>query len=230
MARPVGESRVLLVVPLLATLAVATGCSSETQEDLHEAGKEIGDAAAKTAEEVDEAAQEAGSRVSAGIESAEQKVETVKDAAQVLSDASPLPDRQAIEVGITCADEQYAIDRALYDELVANPLPLADDVRFEPVGVGEEMVGYRLTAVAAGSIPDRLGFRTGDVLLQVDHIALDEPPSTDLTAHLEQADEVRVTIERNGARVEKTFVVAPAPATAAADVTRPDVPPETRSN
>jgi membrane-associated protease RseP (regulator of RpoE activity) len=206
---------------VIAWLGVCCGgCPAEAAEDLREArqdlkqaGRELGQAAAKTAVGVDETAKRAGVRVSDHLEEAPADLDAtrriVDAAAETLVDPPDPPDSARLDDAIRCTPERCAIDRTLYDRTLANPYPLVSQVRIEAVSGAGALAGYRLVEVEPDSIPARLGFRAGDVIVAVDNIHLNRPPTTAMLTHLEDSDEITVTLERDGIRFDKTFVITP---------------------
>lgn len=201
-------------------LVVCGGCPAEADEDLQEAhqgleqaGQELGQAARKTVTEVDAAAARAGVRVSAGIEQAREDLEATRRAIDMVADsvAREAPTQADTSRGpgasIRCASERYEVERELYDDALANPLALAGQIRVEPVEGTGTTAGYRLAEIEAGSIAAQLGFVPGDVIVAVDGHHLNQAPSSEMLAELQAADEVTVTVERDGERFEKTIEI-----------------------
>lgn len=187
---------------------VLAACSSEAQEDVKQAGEviertgqELGEAAKKTAEQVDDA----GDQLSQELDGAREKLSQAKEIADQAGDAYMDPGHGEAEGAhsVRCGDERYAVDRALVDEAIANPMKLAGETSIEPVA-GK---GYRLTRIDPESPVAKLDVRVGDIITEVDGMSVSNLDGTRLVSRLEQTSEVSFTVQRNGEDVRKTVAI-----------------------
>jgi S1-C subfamily serine protease len=200
-------------VKRFSILFVLAACSSEAQEDVKQAGEalertgqELGQAAQKTAEHVDEKAEVAGEKLSAELDGAREKLSQAKEVADQAGDAYMDKADGEEEAGggsVRCGDERYAVDRALVDEAIANPMKLAGETSIEPVA-GK---GYRLTRIDPESPVAKLDVRVGDILTEVDGTSVSNLDGARIVSRLKETSEVSFTVERNGEALRKTVAI-----------------------
>jgi hypothetical protein len=68
---------------------------------------------------------------------------------------------------------------------------------------GGRLVGLRLFGISAGSVPDRLGLRNGDMISRVNGVELDNWENATALMNLKNSSRVRIVLVRQG--VERTM-------------------------
>jgi S1-C subfamily serine protease len=80
-----------------------------------------------------------------------------------------VPAARTTSASIACsAPGHCTVERAVVEQLLADPARLASDARVLPLGAR----GVRIDGVRPGSILDGIGLRSGDVLVAVDGVRL----------------------------------------------------------
>ena len=101
---------------------------------------------------------------------------------------------------VTASTGDLASDLQRYRrEAMRNPARMAEMVTAEPVQDGGRFVGYRLTPRQDLPVFEQLGFQPGDVVTEVNGVALDKPEAgIRALRQLATARELNVTVLRNG--------------------------------
>jgi type II secretion system protein C len=110
---------------------------------------------------------------------------------------------------VQCSDEHTCqVDRALVDELFANPMVLAKELRASPHTVDGELAGFRLHGIRRGSLPKKLGLENGDAIVELGGQRLSSADELlTMAMKLRRASRVSATVLRKGKRIEKTLEV-----------------------
>lgn len=104
--------------------------------------------------------------------------------------------------GLETPKIECTVDRALVDQLMADPALLARQARVVPRVKDGAVLGYRLFAIRRESLPQRLGFENGDTLTAADGKALDSiDQAMKLFTELRRATRLELSLERRGKTV-----------------------------
>ena len=110
---------------------------------------------------------------------------------------------------IECFDEDTCfVQQELIDNVIANPTGFLDDTaRLRAHKKAGEVVGLRLTGVRPNSLAERLLFHNGDIVTSVNEMPLtNEVELVDAAAAIIDADDVLVTVQRDGKVREQLYV------------------------
>ena len=112
-------------------------------------------------------------------------------------DVPDLEDGQASEIS---ADMKRQLRRSLLEERLSREMPVILTKTGLTPRVEEGVVtGFRITRLPKGTVLDEAGIQTGDVLLSINEISLNSPYALmELYPRLQEADEIRVLLERDG--------------------------------
>jgi general secretion pathway protein C len=116
-------------------------------------------------------------------------------------DSSKLSDEErALLEGIRQAGEHhYEVDRALVEQVMANPMAFLKRVRAVPAVVDGQAVGFKLYGVTPTSMPARFGLSSGDTLQAINGIALTSASAAlDAYGQLRAATSLELTLTRRG--------------------------------
>ena len=96
-------------------------------------------------------------------------------------------------------EDNYEIERATFDGLLANPTELAKTARLVPAVKDGKPSGYKLYAIRPGSIFARFGLQNGDRIAAVNDRPIDSPDDAlALYTELRSTTLLRLSIERRG--------------------------------
>ncbi len=114
-----------------------------------------------------------------------------------VEDAPDIEDGQASEIS---ADMKRQLRRSLLEERLSREMPVILTKTGLTPRVEEGVVtGFRITRLPKGTVLDEAGIQTGDVLLSINEISLNSPYALmELYPRLQEADEIRVLLERDG--------------------------------
>lgn len=119
--------------------------------------------------------------------------------------AVPVPteltaEERALAEGIRkTEDDRYEVDRALVDQVMANPAGFIKRLRVVPAIVDGAPAGFKLYGVTPGSMPGRLGLANGDLLQAVNGFSLTSAASgLDAYVKLREATSLDLTLQRRG--------------------------------
>lgn len=114
------------------------------------------------------------------------------------------PDIRVTRLG----ENTYSLDEATVGQLSTNINQYMTNVRLIPFFEGNRSAGYRVAAVRPGSAFDQLGFRSGDVIQQVNNVDLTTPDKV-YTIFQNLKDEKRVTVNilRQGQKNTITYEI-----------------------
>jgi general secretion pathway protein C len=98
------------------------------------------------------------------------------------------------------AEDSYEIERALVNDLLANPMSVARDARIMPSrGTNGQPGGFKLYAVRPASVFARLGIRNGDTVTSVNGLDLSSPDDAlEVYTKLREASHLSVSVIRRG--------------------------------
>ena len=109
---------------------------------------------------------------------------------------------------LTCNGYTCHVSQAFIDMMLGDPAALLDDpTRLREATRQGQIIGMKFTGVTAGSLADRLGFQSGEVIVAVDGLpfrTLDEFVAA--AAEIFDAETVTVTTERGSKRIEHVFI------------------------
>jgi general secretion pathway protein C len=90
--------------------------------------------------------------------------------------------------------------RSLVEDRLIGELPvIVREARLVPRLTGGEITGFRITSLPEGTLLTEAGLKSGDVLLNINGIALNSAANfSELYPRLHAEDEVRVVVERHG--------------------------------
>ena len=98
-------------------------------------------------------------------------------------------------------ENSFALDEAGLTHLSANINQFMTNVRLTPYFDGETSAGYRIAAIRPGTAFDKLGFRSGDVIQNVNSVALSSPEKLyTIFQNLRDEKMVSVDIIRQGTK------------------------------
>ena len=108
--------------------------------------------------------------------------------------------RAAMKAGIHKTDAtHYRIDRALLNQVLANPTRLAHAARIVPAIKNGKPDGFKLFAIRAGTFFDLLGLRNGDTLRTVNQVSLiSADKALEVYSKLRKSTKLALTIRRRG--------------------------------
>ncbi|HEY3805575.1 MAG TPA: type II secretion system protein GspC [Kofleriaceae bacterium] len=103
---------------------------------------------------------------------------------------------------------QYDIDRALIDRVLANPMALAKGVRVVPAMKNGKAGGFKLYAIRPDSLFARLGFENGDAVVRVNGFDLTTADQAlEVYTKLRDATSLQIDVERRGQPVSITLTI-----------------------
>ncbi|MCX4245137.1 hypothetical protein [Paraliomyxa miuraensis] len=120
---------------------------------------------------------------------------------------APVPSDRTIEgaaEGIQCEAPsgdrwECTIDRAFLEHLLATPALLSKQARIVPGQRDGRIVGYKLYGIRPDSLPKRLGFKNGDMLVAINGIELDSmEKAMNMYIKLRRATSLEIELERKG--------------------------------
>jgi general secretion pathway protein C len=98
-------------------------------------------------------------------------------------------------------DRGYEVSRRLIDPAGPHAHELFQQARFVPAFLDGKPVGFKLQALAAGSIYEQLGAKAGDLIRSINGYPLDRPEKLyELYTQLQTATRFEVELERDGTR------------------------------
>jgi hypothetical protein len=109
--------------------------------------------------------------------------------------------------GVTKIDDHtFDVTRDAVDRVLQNPMSAAKDMRIVPAMTNGKPDGFKLYAIKPGSLIDRLGFKNGDTLREINGFALTSADKA-LEAYVKVRDatEILVTVGRAGQNVTLTY-------------------------
>ncbi len=98
--------------------------------------------------------------------------------------------REAIQ---PLAKDRFAVPRETVEDLVRNPNSLLSQADLVPAFEAGEMVGVKIRRPKAGSVFEQLGIQDGDVIVELNGVAIDSPEQTArIMAELATAEELNI--------------------------------------
>ena len=109
-------------------------------------------------------------------------------------------DPASLEAGIDqISEREYAIDRGLVNQLLANQAALMRTARVIPHEEGGQVVGVKLYGIRRSSLLGRLGIQNGDMLRTINGYDMTAPDSAlEAYARLRNADRITINLNRRG--------------------------------
>jgi general secretion pathway protein C len=114
---------------------------------------------------------------------------------------APVDDLQAqIDNGIKKIDENnYEIDKALVDKVLANPMAVAKGARVVPAVKNGQPDGFKLYAIRPSSVYAKLGLTNGDTLQSINGFELTSADKAlEVYTKLREATSLEVSVTRRG--------------------------------
>lgn len=97
------------------------------------------------------------------------------------------------------SDTEFAVERAVVDEILDNQAQLMRRTRINPVKSGDKTTGIQVSRIKEGSLLDTLGIKDGDELRNINGFELGDPQKAlEAYGRLRAADRLTVQIVRNG--------------------------------
>ncbi len=130
-------------------------------------------------------------------------------AAAPLDDAAVAELAAALDAGITRVDDStFAIDRALVDRLLANPMAVSKGARLVPSVKNGVPNGFKIYAVRPTSIYARLGLVNGDTIHAVNgHALASVDEALEVYAKVRTADHLELDVTRRGRPVTLRYTI-----------------------
>jgi general secretion pathway protein C len=101
---------------------------------------------------------------------------------------------------------QYEVPRAEVNRMLGNLNELATQVRIVPAFVNGAAVGFKVFAIAPGSLFARIGVQNGDVIRRINGYELSSPEAClDAYARLRDASQIELELGRAGATVRNSY-------------------------
>jgi general secretion pathway protein C len=95
------------------------------------------------------------------------------------------------------AEDRFAVNKSEVEETLRNPANLFSQARILPRYQDGEMVGMQVNAIKGGSLFEEIGLQDGDVITELNGIAIDSPEqSAKLLREFSDAQEFRMVVER----------------------------------
>jgi len=96
-------------------------------------------------------------------------------------------------------DNSYAIDKALVDKIVANPMGVAKGARIVPAMTNGKATGFKLYAIRPSSVFAKLGLTNGDTLESINGMEMTTAEQAlEVYTKLRDATSLEVEIQRRG--------------------------------
>lgn len=113
------------------------------------------------------------------------------------------------EIRVTkLAENAYSLDDATVGQITGNINQLMTNVRLIPYFEGNKSAGYRVAAIRPGSAFEQLGFRSGDVIQQVNNVDLSTPDKVyTIFQNLKDEKKVTVNILRQGQKSSISYEI-----------------------
>lgn len=120
----------------------------------------------------------------------------------VISDTDRVAADEAAKQGAPelSSEMKRQLRRSLLEERLSREMPvILTKTGLTPRVVEGVVTGFRITRFPKGTVLDEAGIRTGDVLLSINDISLNSPYALmELYPRLQEADKIRVLLERGG--------------------------------
>lgn len=95
------------------------------------------------------------------------------------------------------AEDRFSVPRNDVEETLRNPANLFSQARILPRYQDGDMVGMQVNAIKSGSLFEEIGLNDGDVITELNGIAIDSPEqSAKLLREFSDAQEFRMVVER----------------------------------
>jgi general secretion pathway protein C len=105
-------------------------------------------------------------------------------------------------------EERAAVGRREPSDALRDPANIFSQARILPKWEDGEMLGVELAAIKSGSLLEEAGFQNGDVILEMNGIAVDSPEeSAKLMREFTSAGAITATVDRQGQDVTVEFEI-----------------------
>lgn len=105
-------------------------------------------------------------------------------------------------------DGRFVIDRGALESSIANPNEILTQARAIPNIVDGKIKGFRILSIKPGSVYEKLGIRNGDVIEEVNGIALDSPAKAlEFYGAISSASDISLNIERDGQKKSFSYTI-----------------------
>ncbi len=102
----------------------------------------------------------------------------------------PSPGREIIQ---PLANGRFAVTRGTVEDLIRNPSSILGQADLVPEFEDGKMVGVKIRRPKAGSVFQKLGIQDGDVIVELNGVAIDSPEQTaQIMAELATAEEMNI--------------------------------------
>lgn len=106
---------------------------------------------------------------------------------------------RAIAEGVRCRGNRCEVDRSVIDKVLVNTSALARSARIVPSRQDHRPNGFKVYAIAPGSLCAKLGLRDGDLLKTINGLELATPDKTlEAYGKLKPASHLTLRLERRG--------------------------------
>ncbi len=124
------------------------------------------------------------------------------------SSKRPGPPDDGGDIKVKRDGNKFEISREEIDKQMANIDTLLKSAKAIPYTIDGQIQGFRLISIRGGSIFSKLGFKRGDIVTEVNGIALDSVnKGIELFNQFKTADKVDVKVKRSGKEEEFSFNV-----------------------
>jgi general secretion pathway protein C len=94
------------------------------------------------------------------------------------------------------ADDRFSLPRDDVEQALSNPADILSQARFLPKYEGEEMLGFQINSIKAGSVLEEFGIQNGDIITEFNGITIDSPTeSARLLQEFSDSSQVTLVVE-----------------------------------
>ncbi|MBI3019088.1 MAG: hypothetical protein HYY61_04275, partial [Deltaproteobacteria bacterium] len=133
----------------------------------------------------------------------------IREESKGLTSATPSGPSVDMGAGIRQAGEgRFVIDRGALESSLANPNEILTQARAVPNVVDGKIKGFRIFSIRPGSIYEKLGILSGDVILRVNGIELDSPAKAlEFYGAISSASDISLDMDRNGQLISNNYTI-----------------------
>ena len=103
---------------------------------------------------------------------------------------------------------EFSIKRSDFSKYTGNLDEILKQARMLPNKKNGEIKGYRFVNIQPNSIYEKLGFRVGDIIKQVNNEPVNNPQKAiKLYQALQSSNQIQITLERNGSEQDNTYSI-----------------------
>jgi general secretion pathway protein C len=124
-----------------------------------------------------------------------------------LSPSPPPPADPLLDTITKVGDLEYEVPRSTVDRLLANPLVYARQARIVPAMRSGKLEGFRLFAVAPGSVFGRIGLASGDLVRTINGHDVGDAGGFDVYPLLKDSSKLEIAVTRRGAGGDQTITI-----------------------